>query len=346
MKTSIILIIGFTYGCVALGGWSLAEEVGPSDMRDVLVVLRAGANEEDLDAVLKAFREIGGKPKHIFPPLVFIGKIDESAKEQVYALEGVQFVTFDEVVDPSSLDGLDEWATYAIEAWNNNYMGMAEERGLTPPPDWVPPPPLTHYDVFEVPEELRSGAAYFPMQVSHQWFYRATYPFQPERVDTILVEITGTEEIEGHEYFRFSNGKLLRRDTKDQIICYEEGEERILYKLDVEQWEWWIYSIGPEGEPGSGIRDTTVVSFAGRVLSVAVPAGSLENCLLFVSGVRSGLRVDGPVTQTLLAPGIGMVKFERAYMGDVDTSWELIKVGGGFTSVEMESWGNIKRRFK
>ncbi|HID95075.1 MAG TPA: hypothetical protein EYP53_03330 [Candidatus Latescibacteria bacterium] len=76
MKLSnAFLIAGCIFSCAALGQIVLGEQAGTSDMRDVLVLLRAGADEDDLDAVLKVFREIGGKPNHIFPPSVFIGRV-------------------------------------------------------------------------------------------------------------------------------------------------------------------------------------------------------------------------------------------------------------------------------
>lgn len=84
----------------------------------------------------------------------------------------MQFAAFNEAVDPSSLEGLNFEAICAVEAWNNNNMGRAKERVLTPPAGWVPPPPPPYSDALEVPEKEKEPvgktAAVYPDPAGYQ----------------------------------------------------------------------------------------------------------------------------------------------------------------------------------
>jgi len=175
-------------------------------------------------------------------------------------------------------------------------------------------------------KEARANLAeiYFPLNVGNSWTY-TNYPDEPNwglgepPNGGLGVELTftiiGTEEIDGHTYYKFDrffnpipmppNGEdmywlarnvLLRYDSiADSVLSYcRFGSDRVEYDFTGNAWD-----------PGTGIG---VCQLKESNLVCNVPAGEFSDCIEFGLGEsQSGL--GNYIFGEYLAPSVGLIKF-------------------------------------
>jgi len=112
-----------------------------SESTDVaLIVLDVSDTASMKDAVL-FIQENGGNIIHIYPLHILIGNVPRASYDKLLGERGIEAIYYS-VVDPSIVEKYGAVAVFAVDAWNNNFMGQAESKGLTPPPNAEEPPPI------------------------------------------------------------------------------------------------------------------------------------------------------------------------------------------------------------
>jgi len=179
---------------------------------------------------------------------------------------------------------------------------------------------------------LAFGQDYFPLQVGNTWIYQAGGSI---RTEPWTVEISGTQTINGQEYFKvdgFPGVQYLRKNDAGTLILYDEGakKEKTWVPFSAATGEAWRTEI-------DDCNNTGVIT--GRNTAINVPAGSF----------RDGLRVaysmtrcaDAGLTNETFLPGIGLAERretsftgERIYALTYARVNDTVQVGGrewGFT---------------
>ena len=148
---------------------------------------------------------------------------------------------------------------------------------------------------------------YLPLEVGNSWTY-TTWTYK-NGTEEITFTITGTEEINGHTYYKFNDyfcvfcycpsaptmgamGRecLLRYDAaSDNILMYHDGEEIVRYDFSGNHW------LSPYF--GGDLKQTGVTR--------SVPAGEFNDCYSF--GFLWTL--NGALLGEYLAPNVGVVKY-------------------------------------
>ena len=86
----------------------------------------------EINAVAEAVKEMNGTISHIFPPQAIIGQLSIEAEE--YLLQDSDITVYRGPVDIEECENWGKETKYAAIAWNNNYMGLSVDAGLTEPP--------------------------------------------------------------------------------------------------------------------------------------------------------------------------------------------------------------------
>lgn len=173
-------------------------------------------------------------------------------------------------------------------------------------------------------KEARATLAetYFPLHVGNSWTY-ANYdePIEPPPpggppIVRFTFTITGTEEIDGHTYYKFNdyfniyppppNGEhrvtigretLFRYDSEaDRVLMIWAGEDVIRYDFRGGVWTGGVYGL-------SRLKQSNV--------TCDVPAGEFSDCINFQFDWWSGGGPDAYAHGEYLAPNVGNIKFVR-----------------------------------
>ena len=129
----------FSLSLVALllvSGVTVASEPMMEDLPALIIV---DSDVLDIDSVVETIRGLGGTVSHIFPPQVVIGKL--SAEAEDHLLQDSDITVYKGPVDVAEYEEWGKETLYALIAWNNNYMGLSVDAGLTEPPVSPEPPP-------------------------------------------------------------------------------------------------------------------------------------------------------------------------------------------------------------
>lgn len=148
--------------------------------------------------------------------------------------------------------------------------------------------------------------SYFPMNVWDTWVYKGKR-MGKDAMYTVIV--TGIKKADGKSYFEFERrhddlltSRLFRAD-KDNIFELVDGIERVYLKMD--------------GKGDTRSLDDYILVKDDAVVETG--AGTFKNCLVFQYG-KDVMDAGGSL---VLAPGIGIVKFESIYIGGIFESMEL-----------------------
>jgi len=111
----------------------------------------------------------GGRVTHVYPTHIFIGNVPRAISQQLVGQKGIEGIYYS-IVDSSQVKKYGDMAVFAVEAWNNNFMGQANLKGLTPDPDAPEPAPIrADVEIHPSPDESKSlqvasapyGAGYY-----------------------------------------------------------------------------------------------------------------------------------------------------------------------------------------
>lgn len=128
--------------------------VSPSAAQDSLIIL----NSSDVPTMLqnvKYIESFGGTLTHRFPPHVLIGDIPASQRSNLVGRMNIVEITT-KPVDISTVSEYGKTAEIAVDVWNNNFMGLAAEKGLISITGAPEPGPIVG-DMLIVPEHVKSG---------------------------------------------------------------------------------------------------------------------------------------------------------------------------------------------
>jgi hypothetical protein len=114
-----------------LSGVTVASE--PLEDTPALIIVE----NADIDEVITSITALDGSVLHILPPHALIGLLSPEAEEHIQQNADVTVHR-----GPVDLDkDWEEQITYAVTAWNYNYMGLSVDAGLNEPPVSPEPPP-------------------------------------------------------------------------------------------------------------------------------------------------------------------------------------------------------------
>jgi hypothetical protein len=143
------------------------------------------------------------------------------------------------------------------------------------------------------PNTLAQSRDYFPMHTGDTWVYdfigeSTTYELQ--------VEVTGTEMIDGREYYKFryttnndwsTYTAYYRKEGNTKVFRHENGEERLYIDFD------------------SAENDTTTYRGYVDLHENNKSAGGFSNCITIVYDSQEDY--SQPITE-IYAPGVGLVQ--------------------------------------
>ncbi len=131
----LALLVAFRAGGVGDFTGALPNQPAPA-----LFIFSSSAASE-MDSAIEIVRENGGTIAHVFPPHVAIGTMARSAAESLVGKSWIEAIYFTPV-DSRKVAKYGQDAIFGVEAWNNNYMGYAQLRGLEHRPSDPEPPPI------------------------------------------------------------------------------------------------------------------------------------------------------------------------------------------------------------
>lgn len=117
---------------------------------NALIILNATDINSTKEAI-NLIKEKGGLVVHIFPPHILIGHVPENISQDLVGRSYIREIHYYQV-DPSIVEQYGKIAVYGVDAWNNNFMGLAKAKGLTPKPGAPQPGPIMR-DMKTVPIE-------------------------------------------------------------------------------------------------------------------------------------------------------------------------------------------------
>jgi hypothetical protein len=112
------------------------------NMEDAFVLLSTETSESMAES-MRLVQKAGGSISHVFSTRAFIGKVPKSQKNELLGKKGILNITYD-AVDLSTVEKHGKVVTMAAEAWNNNFKGHAEQKGLRPQQGSRDPDPITN----------------------------------------------------------------------------------------------------------------------------------------------------------------------------------------------------------
>jgi len=112
------------------------------NMEDAFVLLSTETSESMAES-MRLVQKAGGSISHVFSTRAFIGKVPKSQKNELLGKKGILNITYD-TVDLSTVEKHGKVVTMAAEAWNNNFKGHAEQKGLRPQQGSRDPDPITN----------------------------------------------------------------------------------------------------------------------------------------------------------------------------------------------------------
>lgn len=202
----------------------------------------------------------------------------------------------------------------------------------------------------------------FPLTVGNMWTYSATTDSTTRSVDTITMEVVGTDTFGGQTFSAVEETRpdgtetiLMRQDGQDFLVVFPFGSDGGRLGDPVESWidqtlsgtqpwkfadldaadgaTWMLASADTTVDQGGGMTSSISISAMGVShgrTSVTVPGGTYADA--YEGALQLTLSVDGDVQNTAsqtiwVADGVGLVK-----MVQVETS-----VGRGGTTFLTET---------
>ena len=134
---------------------------------------------------------------------------------------------------------------------------------------------------------------------------------------SISEKIIGTETLNGKSYFKIENTRIIENQGEETTVLYErisdnivylfnDSGEKPLFNFNLKPFEpWQVYRTTEEW----GISTRTITIVADGV-TVEVPAGRFDNCLVYEMTNYSFLenKFQRNVSTYWMAPDIGTVK--------------------------------------
>lgn len=112
-----------------------------SEGAEEALIILSTENEESMGESIDYICARGGRITHIYPPHTLIGNLPRAISQQLIGQKGIEGIYYS-IVDSSQFKKYGDVAVFAIEAWNNNFMGQASINGLTPDPEAPEPGPI------------------------------------------------------------------------------------------------------------------------------------------------------------------------------------------------------------
>jgi hypothetical protein len=112
-----------------------------TDSSEDAFVILSTETVESMAESLRFIQKAGGSISHVFSTRAVIGKIPRSLRNELVGRKGILEVTHSPV-DLSDMEKHGKIVVMAAEAWNNNFMGQAGQKGLRPHPGFVDPDPI------------------------------------------------------------------------------------------------------------------------------------------------------------------------------------------------------------
>jgi len=119
---------------------SHTTSVRKDNMEDAFVLLSTETPESMAES-MRLIQKAGGRISHVFSTRALIGKIPRSQRNELVGKKGILDITYS-AVDPSAVAKHGNIVVMAAEAWNSNFMGQAEQKGLRPPAGFRDPGPI------------------------------------------------------------------------------------------------------------------------------------------------------------------------------------------------------------
>jgi len=167
---------------------------------------------------------------------------------------------------------------------------------------------------------------YFPLNVGNSWTYT-------NGTEELTFTIIGTEEIDGHTYYKFNDyfnigppppdGEWSVTRGRETLFRYDLAEDRIIMRIGPHDYDYEItrYDFtGNEWNPSTGIGWCQLTQIG---ITCKVPAGEFSNCIKFGVG-ESYDYPDTYIQGEYLALNVGNVKFVRPgsdYYGLIEGQW-------------------------
>jgi len=127
------------------------------------LILFASKEYDVLKTNLHRLKNIGVEAKFVYPPNLIIASINNGIEKNEYETYGIEEIVYD-IANLNNYDTYRKDIIDAIFSWNNNFKGMAEKNGLTPPKDYVEPEHIL--DDMRIPDK----SAYFDDSIESKPF--------------------------------------------------------------------------------------------------------------------------------------------------------------------------------
>jgi len=127
----------------ANGPWSQPRDFGAttSEGAEEALIVLSTENRAPMMESIDYLCTKGGRITHIYPTHILIGNLPKAISQQLVGQKGIEGIYYS-IVDSSQFRKYGDVAVFAVEAWNNNFMGQASVKGLTPDPKAPQPAPI------------------------------------------------------------------------------------------------------------------------------------------------------------------------------------------------------------
>jgi len=189
-----ILIFGMVLGMIGIGSVYGAGSNSPA-----LIILDC-SDFSSMQEARRFLEERGGRLVHLYPTHIMVGNLPEGMEQDLIGQSGITAI-HRTMVDPSIVRGYGQMAVYAVEAWNNNFMGLAKMRGLTPEAGLPEPGPILN-DMRTVPKSEMLPRMERPLEAPHgSGFYDVSeYLIGDVAVGIILPESNGGTDTQTEDW--------------------------------------------------------------------------------------------------------------------------------------------------
>ena len=167
-------------------------------------------------------------------------------------------------------------------------------------------------------DKIFSADVYYPLAVGAEKFF-----IGKSTNYSILEKIIGIETLNGKSYFRIENLRMTKNQGKEppvlretsvlyerisdnSVYSYNDSGEKLLFNFNLKPFEpWEAYRINEDW--GISTRTITIVA---QGVTVEVPAGKFDNCLVYEMTHYSFLenKFGRNIWTFWVAPNIGIVK--------------------------------------
>ena len=161
--------------------------------------------------------------------------------------------------------------------------------------------------------KIFSANVYYPLAVGADKFFAGKLTNF-----SISEKIIGTETLNGKSYFKIENTRIMENQGEETTVMYERVSDNIVYLMRSSGKEEPLFNFNLKPfEPWQAYRttedwgiSTRTVTIVADGVTVEVPAGRFDNCLVYEMTNYSFLenKFQRNVSTYWMAPDIGVVK--------------------------------------